>query len=419
LRKIPAEDLMNSHAGFYDFTAHTQISLNKNNLLTLFGYYSFDRFGFSGNNQHAYANSMASARWNSFISEKRSSTMIVGWSNYDYTIEEKPEDFPFSHFSMRADIDYKTLKYYQTLLAGMNHTIEYGLNAIWYGVQPGIKNPLGDESLITTEAVDKERAAELAVFVSDDIRLGENMSLDVGLRFSQYLQFGRATVYQYHPGMPLSAGSITDSLLYKPNEVVSNYSGLEPRIGFRYQINQASSVKISYNRINQYINLVSNTSVMSPSDLWKLSDPYLKPLQSDQFALGYFRNFHDNTVETSAEVYYKLIHNAIEYKSGAEIAMNQSIETDLINAGGYNYGLELYVRKNAGRLTGWTSYTYSVSKTPQQQPLPRKPDQQKHMVPVKLRQTAQPGDQHELSYLTAVAVWCHLHLSYGPAGNTA
>ncbi len=361
LRRIPDQDLMNSNAGFYDLTAQSSIALNKNNLLSLFGYFSKDRFGFSDNNQHEYANAMASARWNAFLNERHFFSLIAGWSNYDYAITSQPEYSPLSHFRMTSQIDYKTLKWNLTYLPGHKHTIEYGANFMWYGIMPGEKTPYGDESLTASEMLNKERAAELAVFISDDIQINDRLSVDAGLRFTQYLQFGPAQVYAYDPEKPRSNGSIIDSLLFGREDIVSRHNGLEPRMGMRYQINESSSLKASYNRVNQYISLISNTSVMSPSDVWKLSDRYVLPLTSDQFALGYYRNFQDNTVEVSAEAYYKNIHNAVEYKSGAEIAMNKTIETDLVNASGYNYGFETYARKNAGRLTGWVSYTYSRS----------------------------------------------------------
>jgi len=330
-------------------------------MVSLFGYYSGDRFGFSDNNQHAYANGMASARWNSYLNERHSFVMIFGRSSYAYDIASRPDYSPMGHFAMHANIGYTTLKWNLTYQAAGNHVIDYGIHMMGYGVSPGVSTPLGPESAVSAKTLERERAAELGLYVSDDIRINERLSLDAGVRFSQYLQFGPATVYRYQPGFPLSSGTIADSLQYAKNDIVSSYHGLEPRLGLRYQLGPGSSLKMSYNRINQYISLISNTSVMSPADLWKLSDTYLRPLRSDQLAAGYFRNFSDNTIETSVEVYYKRIHNAIEYKSGAEIAMNSNIETDLVNARGYNYGIESYMKKNAGRLTGWVSYTFSSS----------------------------------------------------------
>jgi hypothetical protein len=304
---------------------------------------------------------MASLRWNSFFTPRLSSTFLAGWSYYFFNITEKPQFRSYSHFNVFSDIDYRMLKWFLTWHPYENHTLEYGINVIGYKVDPGHKKPFGAESIINPEQIQREQAWEISGFISDDIKVSERLSVDMGVRFTQYLQVGSGTVYSYQDGFPRRSEYITDSVTYGRGDILSSYNGLEPRLGMRYQLDESSSAKLSYNRSNQYINLISNTSIMSPTDLWKLSDIHLKPLTSDQYAAGYFRNFSDNTIETSIEAYYKTIHNAIEYKSGAELVMNPTMETDLVNAKGYNYGLEIYVNKNSGRLTGWTSYTYSVS----------------------------------------------------------
>jgi len=168
-------------------------------------------------------------------------------------------------------------------------------------------------------------------------------------------------MFVYNPSQPLSPESIVDTIDYGKNKSVKSYSGLEPRASLRYTIDDNSSVKISYNRINQYINMVSNTMVMNPADVWKLSNEYVKPLACDQLAIGYFRNLHKNMFETSIEVYYKKLKNIVEYKDGASIMLNPKLEADLLNANGYNYGTEIYIKKSSGRLTGWISYAYSSS----------------------------------------------------------
>ena len=361
LRQIPDEDLMKSNAGFYDLTALSNVAINKNNYLTLFGYYSFDRYGFSEEDQHEYGNTLASLRWSSLFSSRMSSSVIMGWSNYYFQATNLPKWDELSHFSIFSSIDYKTLKWNLLYQPNLNHDISFGFNAIAYGIEPGNKNPVGETSVVEPWQIKKEQALELAVYAGDDFAITERINLDVGFRFTQYLQMGPAWVYLYQEGASRSIENIIDTLYYDTGEIASSWNGLEPRIGLRYQIDEYSSVKASYNRLSQYLNLVSNTSVMAPTDLWKLSDTHLKPLRSDHYAVGYFRNFLNNSIETSAEVYYKSLFNAMEYRSGAEIVMNPAVEADLVDALGYNYGLELYVKKNSGRLTGWCTYTYSVS----------------------------------------------------------
>lgn len=334
LRRSSEQDLMNSNAGFYDLTATSRFQPGPRSTLTLFGYYSADRFGFSTDSKHGYASTLASASWNSRISELLSASLLVALSNYNYSVTETPENFPATWYSFSSGISYQSAKGRVRLTPSERHIIEAGADLIMYKVSPGTRNPQGEASLFVPETVMQEQARELAFHIGDEVHIGSSLSVDAGLRYTLYR-------------------------LMEPGEVL--YGGLEPRAGIRLELNEASSVKASYNRIRQYINLVSNTSIMAPSDLWKLSDPYLEPLKSDQYVAGYFRNFSDNTLETSLEVYYKQIYNTLEYTSGASLVMNPAVQADLVNAMGYNYGIELWVRQNSGRLTGWGSYTWSRS----------------------------------------------------------
>jgi outer membrane receptor for monomeric catechols len=207
--------------------------------------------------------------------------------------------------------------------------------------------------------VHEEKALESAIYFTDNFTLSQKITLDFGLRYSIYTYLGPNRVYEYRSNASKSPESITDTTLYANNEPICTYGGLEPRISIRYSLSNRSSLKLSYNRIHQYINLISNTSVMTPGDVWKLSSPDLKPLKCDHFAIGYFRNFSDTKIEASVEVYYKTLTNGIDYKNGAKIILNPYLETDLINVSGYNSGIEFFIRKSSGKLTGWASYTFS------------------------------------------------------------
>ncbi len=361
LQNIPNEDLMNSSVGFNDLSGLLNVALGQNHRLTLFGYRSFDRSNFGDDVDYEYFNHLASLRLNSYISQRLSSVFIAGYSGYQYSLAEIPEYNPEGHYQINSDIKYRKLTWYLSYYPGERLNMDFGLNAIRYDIEPGHLRPLGDETNITPRSMDNEQAYELSGFVSGEMILSDRIALELGLRYTHYLQVGPAIVREYAPGQAYSHQSILDTIQYQKGDIVTRYDGLEPRFGLRYSLGENSSMKLSYNRANQYINLISNTSVMAPTDLWKLSDTYIRPLQSDQVALGYFRNFLDNTLETSLEVYYKKLHNAIEYRSGAQIAMNDYLEMDIINARGYNYGAELYIRKNSGDLTGFASYTYSSS----------------------------------------------------------
>ncbi len=361
LGRIPDEDLMNSSAGFYDLTGTLTFSINPKNTITIFGYNSADRFAFAGNSDHAYGNTLGSVRLNSIAGEKFSFSINAGFSNYNYEVIESDELRPSAAYRLNSAINYRSLKSNFMYFPDPDHNIEFGFNAIHYDTDPGNLTPYGPGSDIIPVAIDSGQAVELAAYVSDNFALTPSVSIEAGLRYSRYFRLGEATVYIYEQGMPRSAASITDTLHFGANEIVKSYGGPEPRLGIRYILDGESSVKASYNRIHQYINLISNTSVIIPSDTWSLSDTHLKPLKSDHYAVGYFRNFSNNSVETSVELYYKRLYNVTEYKEGAQIILNERPEADLINAKGHNYGIEVYARKNSGRLTGWASYTLSAS----------------------------------------------------------
>jgi hypothetical protein len=183
----------------------------------------------------------------------------------------------------------------------------------------------------------------------------------LGLRYSLYHALGPKQVYQYLPNMPKSESTITDTVSYKAGDVLAKYHGPEYRLSAKYALTDNSSVKVSYNRMRQYIHMLSNTASMSPTDIWKLSDAHIRPQIGDQVALGYYRNFKSNTIETSIETYYKKMHDFVDYKSGATLLLNHHIETDVINAAGKAYGVEVMVKKLTGKINGWVSYTYSRS----------------------------------------------------------
>ncbi len=356
------EDLMNSTARFHDVTGTLNIALNQNNRLTLFGYQSFDRFGFGKETTHEYNNLLASARLNTSFSSSLSSSLIVGFSDYRYRIFEESEIRSHLDYRMNSGINYQTAKYVMSFIPGNNHSIEGGIQAVRYEIEPGELLPYGDDSDVSPNLMEKEKGMEVSGFLGDEFRISDQISLELGARYTHYFRQGPGTVYEYRDDAPRRLENITDTLHYGSGDVIADYGGFEPRIGFRYSNKDYSSWKLSYNRNYQYINLISNTSVMAPADIWKLSDSHISPLKSDQFALGYFHNFMDNPLETSLEVYYKNLDDVIEYRSGAEVVMNEFLETDVLPAKGYSYGAELYIRKHTGALTGWTSYTYSSSR---------------------------------------------------------
>jgi TonB dependent receptor/CarboxypepD_reg-like domain/TonB-dependent Receptor Plug Domain len=361
LHSLPDLDLKNSNASFYDANVLLTYSINSNNKISLFTYVSNDKFGFSKNADYQYSNLLGSLRWKHTISNNLYFNLVAGLSDYHYNLAESDTAKPWEAYKIKSSLLYRNLKWNFSWFPGEKHSIDFGINAALYTIKPGELNPLSTITIINPLLIHSEKAIEYAFYLTDNFTLSPKLSLDFGVRYSLYSYLGPNKTYVYQPNSPKTPESIIDSALYGNNKPIFNYSGLEPRLSLRFTISDFSSVKLSYNRIHQYVNLVSNTAVMTPSDVWKLSSPNLKPLICDHFAVGYFQNFRKNSIETSIEFYYKRISNAIDYKNGAKILLNPYLETDLLNVNGKNAGIELYIKKNTGKLTGWVSYTYSRS----------------------------------------------------------
>jgi hypothetical protein len=228
-------------------------------------------------------------------------------------------------------------------------------------IQPGELIPTGEEEDILPKKVQNEAGREMGAHFQHELELGEKIGLSYGLRYDLYQYLGPRTVRSYQPGKPVSDGTAIAETTYDDGELIQTYDGLAPRASFRYSFNKASSIKLGYNKMYQFIHLISNTATIAPSDVWKLSDGFVKPQIADQISLGYYNNFKGNIFETSVEVYYKDLQNVVEYKDGANLILQNHLETELIPAQGQSFGAEFYVKKNLGRLTGWVSYTYSRS----------------------------------------------------------
>ena len=219
--------------------------------------------------------------------------------------------------------------------------------------------PYANESKVTEDIVERERAMENALYISDQYDFSPRFSINLGIRYSMFHYFGPKTVYQYATGVPKSTVTITDTLNYKSNELLKTYHGPEIRGSFRFVISSNSSLKLSYNSLRQYIHLLTNTTAVSPTDIWKLSDIHISPTLGDQWSAGFYQNLKSNSVETSVEVYYKNLKNFLDYKGGAVFFNNHHIETDAVSTNGKAYGIELLLKKTTGKLTGWLGYSYS------------------------------------------------------------
>jgi len=361
LHAMPDVELKNSSAGFSDLNALLVFNLNSNNKLSFFGYYSKDYFSVNNSDSYNYFNMLGSIRWNHIFNRNLSSVLVAGISKYSYNLEELDSLQRSESYKIKTSLLYRNLKYNLNWIPSQNHSFDLGFNAILYNEDPGNLSSYDSLSQISPVTIASEKAVEYAFYLSDNITINDKLSAEIGLRYSGYEFLGPTSVYVYNSSFPKSEETITDTLQYGNNKKIKHYSGIEPRLSFRYSINENNSIKLSFNRINQYINLVSNSTVANPADIWKLSNTYVKPLTCDQYAIGYFHNFKNNMYETSVELYYKKLKNSIEYKDGASLIVNPTLDADLLNAQGYNSGIELYLKKSSGRLTGWLTYSFSTS----------------------------------------------------------
>lgn len=357
LSLVPDFNLQNSSAGFYDLFGVMNINLNKNPI-TISAYNSSNSFQYTDIFSNQYANTLGSISWSHIFSPDFSSNLTTAYSNYQVERHETSEEL-FA-YRVNSQIEYLSSKLKFRYTGFNNHTIDIGAQTVRYSIDPGVRTPL-ENSWITQQITSSELGNEYSAFINNVWDIGLNTSMQLGLRYTQYYYIGPHTIYSYLDGQPRLPVYVVDSTVFAQGDIINQYGAFEPRFSFRQVINDYSSVKLSYNRNAQYLSLLSYSSISTPEDTWKLADPFLKPVIANQFAIGYYRNFANNMYETSIEAYYKQLDNLVEYRNGAILALNNHVETELLDAIGYNYGIELMVRKNSGKLNGTITYTYSQS----------------------------------------------------------
>ncbi|HLF35051.1 MAG TPA: TonB-dependent receptor [Cyclobacteriaceae bacterium] len=349
--------LKNSSTFFYDGNIKINLNIHKFSRLDYSFYSSFDQFRLPSDTLYHWGTNNHSLNYHLQIGKKLVLNSTGIRAHYRYGISEDQSN---GQFQWNAGIQYQSIKldfYYQPDRA---NKIEFGCEKAWHEFSPGDLEP-GPDSYLNSFRQEKLYARENIAYVSDEIELLPFLSLAAGLRYSAFGHFGPGTVHLYEPGVPRNIETMIASTSYGRGEKISLSDAFEPRISARIMLNELSSIKASYNRLYQYIQQVSNTTGITPIDLWYPSSIYLKPQACDQVTLGYYKNFQLNRFETSVELYYKRMDNLVDYKEWAELFLNPHIETELLQGKGMAYGIELYARKNLGRVTGWASYTYARS----------------------------------------------------------
>lgn len=357
LRQLPSRTLQNSAAGFSDLSGHLAYDLNDHNSLYATAYYSHDRFRLASDTVYTYSNVAASLKWKHTLSDKLYGVLTGTFSRYQYDL--RSEKTVTTASTLAYNLNQGGLQADFTYFAGAGHTLEFGASSLLYRIAPGQLTPVGDKSLVVSTILEYEQALESALYLADRFDLTPRLGVEAGLRYSLFNALGPRSVATYQPGISRSERTATGTTSYGSGQLLATYQGPEWRLSTKYMLTDRASVKASYNRTRQYIHQLTNTTVVSPTDNWKLSDGYIQPQVADQLVLGYYQNLRSNSVEVSVEGYYKILHNFLDYKDGATLLLNPHLETDVVNARGRAYGAELLVRKTTGKLNGWASYTYS------------------------------------------------------------
>ncbi|MBL7712162.1 MAG: TonB-dependent receptor [Chitinophagaceae bacterium] len=348
---------------FYDLNAKLNYRINDHNRIFLSGYFGKDNMNFSNFFSNNYGNSFFNLRWNHIFSENLFSNASVIYSKYDYGL-----DIKYVGIDWASDIRNYNFKYNLNHYVSDKLVLNYGVNSIYYQFNPGTIKPMDATSPINPDQIEKKYAWENAVYISAEQKLSGRLSLNYGLRYSNFLRLGKQNVNTYagdqavvfNPDIHIyEEGTPTGSIYYNTNKTINRFGNLEPRLALSCMLNDRQSLKASYNRMSQYIHLISNTASVSPLDIWAPSGQYLKPEVLDQLALGYFRNVNKGRYTLETEAFYKKTRNKTDYIDGADLIAHKAIEQVLLNGEARAYGLELMLKKNTGKLTGWLSYTLS------------------------------------------------------------
>ncbi len=345
------EDLKNSIMYFYDLNGRLNFKLGEKDVLTLSGYYGDDVLKNKEQLSWNWGNRTATANWKHSFSDKLIADISALYSDFNYTLAVNSTGS--SELEWKARINDETLKADFTYLANSRYSFKIGAASIYHTIHPGNISITGSD-VETSFNLKTQRALESSAYLSSTIKVNDEFTVDAGLRYSMFQNIG-GIVNQYQPetNEPLS------STEYDAGEFHGTQGGFEPRLSMRHMLGTSSSIKMSYNRMMQYLQLASNSTTGTPLDIYFPASENIKPQIADQIALGYFKNFKDNTYELSAEVYYKYMQNQIDFKDNANLILNEHLENEVLSGDGQAYGLELMLKKTQGKLTGWVSYTLS------------------------------------------------------------
>jgi hypothetical protein len=348
--------IQNSTASFYDLNSKLSWKISDKSRLSYSIYHGADEFAFSADTTYRYGNLSSTLKYQHEINEIFNLTSLATYSN---NFSQVNGNFSNQKFILDIGSENRAAKIY--LGADLpRHYIEWGAEFNEYQLNPGDLKPNGTESIITAKKLELDRGREWGFFVEDNFNYGD-FKFIIGARYSLFNKIGEYTSYTYGNNSTKSPQNVVDTRQYEKNEIINTYGGIEPRFSVNYELSETQSLKFGYQRTRQYMHLIANNAAVVPTDIYKLSNPNIKPQIGDQVSLGYFQNFENGLFETSTEIYYKSTQNSIDYKEGANLLLNEFVETQLVNGNGYSYGAEFSINKTKGDFSGRLSYTYSRS----------------------------------------------------------
>ncbi len=339
---------------FYDLTAKVNYKFGENNRIYLSGYFGRDNFLFSKNQGFSWGNQTATVRWNHLYNKRLFSNVTGVYSQYSYDLQFGNNDL--DRFTWSSSITNYIFKPEFTYFINSNNELSFGGEAIYYYFLPANSTAVSN-GVAVPRNLPKKNNLETSLFIGNSQRIGSRVALEYGLRFSYFDYMGPGTAYTFNDTIPGRRRTVKSTKDYKNGESIVTYNNWEPRFSAKYQLTPTSSVKASYNRMVQYLHLISNTTASNPLDVWTPSSNNILPEVGDQYALGYFRTLKNNNWEFSVESYLRKTQNQIDYINGADLLINEKIEGDLLSGQGRAYGVEFYLHKRTGRLNGWVSYT--------------------------------------------------------------
>jgi hypothetical protein len=348
-------DVKNSSAGFYDVNVKVGYRMNENNKFTYSAYRSHDNFALASDTAFSWQTMNHVLQWTHSFNEKIFVVSDLVAGAYEYSISDA---HGINSFDIQSRINYKTARTNFIYDPNEELQISFGGEVNLYDFSPGDRKPLTEESGVMPLKLEDEQSTEFSAYGETEYSLTEKITARAGVRFTGFSNVGEGTDYIYS-GDSRRNENIVDTVYYSKGEPIARYNGIEPRVSLNYELTETSSLKASYNRTRQYLHLITNTAAVTPVDLWKTSNKYIQPETADQFSVGYFRNLRNNSIEASVETYYKTADNIVDFKDGTILLMNENIESALINGTSEAYGVETFLNKKTGRLTGWASYTWS------------------------------------------------------------